>query len=310
MKKLILFLCACLLTVGIVLPAAAITPIDPAKPSSLTLQYSFGGKAFEGLRINTYRIAEVFPDGTYELTGDFASYPVNIHGITSQAEWKQITSTLAAYIAADSLAPSATLTTNASGVVAFRDILPGMYLTTSVRVESPKEVVIFENFITVIPYPADDGGHDYDVVAYPKYDSFTPSEREIEYKVIKLWSDKGSENKRPASLEIEILKNGSAESVVTLSAENNYSYTWSAPDDGSIWQAVERNIPEGYTVTVDRSGNSFVITNTLKTEDPDSPPTGDTVVVWHFALPMSLAGGVLLVIAAWRKRSEDAEEKN
>ena len=101
MKRIIAFICAVILTVGALIPIAHALPIDPAAPSSLTVQYSNAGIVYPDLEIKTYRIASVAPDGSIDLTGDFAGYPVNIHGITSQAEWNDVASTLAAYINAD-----------------------------------------------------------------------------------------------------------------------------------------------------------------------------------------------------------------
>ena len=305
MKKLLSFICIFSLIIGIfALPSYAAVPIDPEKPSSLTITYKYGEKLYEGLPVKIYRVASVAPDGTFELCGDFANYAVNIYGITSQAEWRVVTSTLASYISADAIAPTASMLTDASGNAAFTNLIPGMYLTLSVVVESPKEVVTFEDFLTVIPYPSDTGDHNYDVTAIPKCSVYTPTEKEIEYKIIKLWRDEGAGKLRPKTVEVDVYKDGVLDSTQLLSAENNWTYTWKAPDDGSVWHAVERKIAGDYTVTVERNGNNFVITNTLETEEPPAPPTGDTFVTWHLTLPMGMAGGVILLIAAWRKRRE------
>ena len=305
MKKLLSFICIFSLLAGIFAPSAyALVPIDPERPSSLTITYKYGEKLYEGLPVKIYRVASVAPDGTYDLCGDFADYAVNIYGITSQSEWRVVTSTLASYIAADNLAPTQSLLTDASGTAAFSGLVPGMYLTLSAVVESPQEIVTFENFLTVIPRPSDTGDHDYDVTAIPKCSSYTPTDWEIEYKIIKLWRDEGAGKLRPDTVEIDLYKDGVLDSTQILSADNKWTYTWSAPDDGSVWNAVERKVAGDYTVTVERNGNSFIITNTLETDDPPAPPTGDTLVLWHLILPMGLAGGVILLIAEWRKRRE------
>jgi len=311
MKKIITFFCAFILLSGLLAPTAyALVPIDPERPSSLTITYKYGEKLYEGLPVKIYRVASVAPDGTYDLCGDFANYPVNIYGITSQSEWRQVTSTLASYIRADSLSPTAASLTDTAGTAEFKNLVPGMYLTLSAIVESPAEIVIFEDFLTVIPYPSNSGEHNYDVQAYPKCEAHTPSIEEIEYKTVKLWRDEGAVEDRPKTVEIDIFKNGILEATQTLSAANNWSFTWTAPDDGSIWSVVERNISEDYYVTIEKSGNSFVITNTRLTDDPPAPPTGDTSVAWHYALPMCIAGGILLIIATYRKRVSDDGQTN
>ena len=201
-RTLSILLCVLIFAAAVSPSVCAITPIDTRRPSSLTLQYTHGGKYFEGLNIRTYRIAEVFADGTYALTGDFASYPVKIYDVTSQSEWRSIATTLAAYAEADDIEPTCTGITDEWGMVSFTDILPGMYLTVSVTSVDGATVTIFETFLTVVPHPSEDGDHDYDVTAIPKSDSYTTG-GDIEYKVIKLWKDEGGTDKRPAGKTCE-----------------------------------------------------------------------------------------------------------
>ena len=191
MKRILAYFLS-LLTVFVMLSTSVycITPIDPARSSSLTLQYAHGGKYYGGLEIKTFRIAEVFPDGTYALTGEFAKYPVKIYEVTSQSEWRAIASTLAAYIHADGIEPTCTNVTDILGTVSFTDILPGMYLTLGVSETEDNVITVFETFLTVVPYPSDDGDHNYDVTAYPKCEEHEFG-GDIEYKVVKLWKDKG-----------------------------------------------------------------------------------------------------------------------
>lgn len=318
MKKTIYLICALILISGALIPAVhAVIPIDPAAPSSLTVQYSYAGKVYPGLEIKTYRIASVAPDGSIDLTGDFAAYPVNIHGITSQGEWNDVASTLAAYINADKLTPTAAGVTNASGTVTFSGILPGMYLTLAVAVEDPELIVFFENFLTMVPTPDENGAHDYNVAAYPKCETFPPNppEEEIMYKVIVLWRDEGFEHKRPGSVNVELIRNGVIDDIRVLSPAEDWTYSWITPNDGAVWSVLENPVPDGYTVTYTSRERAvlvktFIIINAYTEsptpDDPDAPPTGDTLSLWHIALPMCLAGGVILILAAWRRRYEDA----
>ena len=355
-------------------------PIDTEKPASLTLQYRHNGSFYEGLTIHAYRVAEVSASGVYSLSGDFTAYPVNLNGVTSQSEWKTIASTLSAFAAADGLMPDLTAVTDRSGMVSWQNIQPGIYLTTSVRFESQAEVTTFENFLTVIPYPVQDGSYQYDVIAYPKCSSQPVTPGMTEYRVIKQWRDSGFSQNRPASVKVRILRNGKIQEVQTLSSENNWSYSWTAEEDGSIWQVAEVAIPAGYTVTSGANGNTFLLTNTWQTEDPEDPDdpddpndpprppfvpdnpgppkdpdvpdvpdtpdtpdtpgnpdipdipdipdvpddpdvpktdrpditvppnqpkTGDTTLLWPYAMAMSLSGSLLLLLAIWRIRKEE-----
>lgn len=311
MKRILSFI-ICTLCVLMLVPfsALAITPIDPARASSLTLQYRHEGTPFEGLEIRTYRIARVYENGTYALTDPFSEYPVHIYDVTSQAEWRQIASTLASYAAADQIVPTCTAKTDGSGTVSFTDILPGMYLTLSVTAVNGDTTVLFENFLTVVPHPAENGEHDYDVIAYPKCESHTSEETDgetdekKEYRVVKLWKDNGYSEERPESVAVEILRDGTWYANVELSEENNWSAHWEAEDDGSVWYAVERGVPADYTVTITEDGGTILITNCCRHEESEAPQTGDTRVVWPYMLAMCLSGGMFLILATWRKRSE------
>ncbi|MBR2131710.1 MAG: hypothetical protein IJ955_04080, partial [Oscillospiraceae bacterium] len=218
MKKLISILSICLVCLFAVSPLTtyAITPIDPLKDSSLTICYQHNDRPYEGLKVRTYRIAEVFADGTYALTGSFKDYPVSIYAVTSQSEWKQIASTLEAYAIADQLPPTRIGVTDAKGCVAFTDILPGMYLTMAIRVERETDITLFECFLSVVPYPSEDGAHDYDVEVYPKCQTITPTPQEKEYKVVKQWKDNGFVEKRPDNVKVDIYKDGVLQSTQEL----------------------------------------------------------------------------------------------
>ncbi len=276
MKRILSILCFIFIFSIFCTSLSAANPVDPDRPSSLTLHYQNGGQGIEGLEIRIFRIADVHPSLTYALTETFRNYPVNIYKVTSQTEWRNIASTLSAYIDADAISPSYTCFTDSNGTAVFTNIVPGMYLTLGVRSEAPEKVVIFETFITLVPYPNDNGDHDYDVVAYPKSESYIPEKEDVEYRVMKLWSDSGNEDKRPSHVTVDVFKDGIYQFSQTLSSKNYWEFRWTAPDDGSNWQAVERDVPDNYTVTVSKRSNSIMIINSYVEgfpEDPDDPDT-------------------------------------
>lgn len=278
--------------------------IDPQRESSLTLYYRYNNEPFEELGIKTYRVAQVDEFGNYTLTGVFADYPISISGVSSQTEWKQISSTLASYTIADGIVPDYSGETDGDGMVKFSNILPGMYLTLSVSEKSGERVVIFENFMTVVPRLDQDGRYDYHGVAYPKYSSYIPEPEEAEYKVVKQWKDMGYEEKRPEYVDVDIFKDGSLWSTVKLSSENNWSFSWKALDKKHNWTAVERNVPEDYTVTIVNDGYTVILTNDYKLDNENPPQTGEMFIMWPHILAMGLSGGVIMLLAIWRKRIE------
>ncbi len=82
-------------------------------------------------------------------------------------------------------------------------------------------------------------------------------------------------------------------------------YTWKSVDDGSVWTVNETNVPEGYTVGIQRSGDTFSITNTKPaTPAGNHPQTGDTTNTTLYVVLMAASGLALLVLGiVLRKKS-------
>ena len=120
-KQITLLICLVALCMAMFCPLSvqAATPLDPTADISLTLHYQKEEQAFGELSISIYRVAEAFPDGTFELIEPFSSYPINIHDITMQEQWKNTAVTLSSYIVANQLMPYREATTNDVGTAVF-----------------------------------------------------------------------------------------------------------------------------------------------------------------------------------------------
>ena len=151
---------------------------------------------------------------------------------------------------------------------------------------------MFESFLAAVPGVDSEGQWVYSVSAKPKMSVHPPAKSEVTYKAVKAWRDGGQD--RPVSVSVEVRRDGQLQQSVTLSAENNWMYTWKAVDDGSVWTVNEVNVPGGYTVGIQRSGDTFNITNT-KPEAPAGkyPQTGDTTNT-PYVLLMAASGFVPL----------------
>jgi LPXTG-motif cell wall-anchored protein len=132
-------------------------------------------------------------------------------------------------------------------------------------------------------------------------------DEKAELKVLKLWRGDEGKNDRPKSIEVEIFHNGSSYKTVILSQENNWAYSWPVTDDASVWTVVERNVPQGYTMTVEERGAAFVLTNTwtpTDPEDPDKPPeTGDSSNIMMYVLIMIVSGSMLIFVGIRAKKA-------
>lgn len=86
----------------------------------------------------------------------------------------------------------------------------------------------------------------------------------IDRTVKKVWNDNNNPD-RPSAITVNLLCNGEIHDTVTLNASNGWSHDWTGLENGPLWSVREVNVADGYTASVSRSGNTFIITNTLTT---------------------------------------------
>lgn len=329
MKKSLLCLFVIGFILGLFLMPVSASSVEPS--FTIDLQYSVNDRAFSDQTVRIYRIAAFDSAGNYAAAAPFDGYHVKIHGITTQKEWRDAANTLAFYAAADQLEPNYTAKTDSHGCAFFRNVEPGLYLIEGFTVKEIEGTYRFENFILFVPTPQSNGTMKYDVEAKPKAD-FTPEPNEpvkpdepdkpnkpdvpdkpdetdipkapakVQYQVTKLWRDAGTDAQRPQSVTVVIHKNGEMHESVQLHAGNNWTYTWSAPENDDTWLVIEEDIPDGYTVVITSFGRSFFVTNSRTVELENAPQTGETLSLLPFVITMSLSGFVLNAMGIWRKR--------
>ena len=307
---LFVLLCLCLRLLPYPALAAstsdAVEPILPEKECSLTLSYCYADTALSGAEVKLYRVAEVSQDYQYTLTQSFEESYLILDGIQTTGEWNVARTTLEAYILAYDLAPEFTSVTNEDGQASFEALKTGMYLAIVSRTDRNYR---FDSALIPLPGLGPDGCWQYQTSVNGKAEALPPADpdEEVEFKVLKLWKGDENQENRPKSVEVEIFCNGSSHETVVLSEENHWAYTWSAKDDGSEWTVMERNVPEGYTVTLENRQSTFVLTNTWTSTKPNDPgkhpQTGDTLNLLPYILVMSGAGILLIILGTAGKKA-------
>ena len=310
-----MILCLCLLprTVFAASTADAKETIATDRACSLNVSYRCDGNAFDGQSVKLYKIAEVSGDARYTLTPDFGASGLILNGIQTNGEWNVIRSTLEGFILANKVAPELVGVTDEKGEVRFDGLEPGLYLTSGVRATQGDLTYAFASALVAMPGLSADGYWQYEVSVAAKPRVIPPSDpdQDISYKVLKLW--KGDEDlpDRPIQIEVEIFCNGSHFKTVILSEENHWSYSWTAKNDGANWAVAERNVPEGYRMTMEERGTTFVLTNVWVSDDPDAPinppPTGDTSNIYLYAVLMFASGAMLIILGMTGKRKRHEE---
>lgn len=330
-KRVFAFLSILMMLVA-VLPfhALAIAPIDLNREVSLTVTFQDGKLNIPNVRFDLYRVADSTEFAVFTLSGDFSKYPVAINDLDTEG-WKNTASTLAAYAKRDQISPTDTGVTGSDGRVTFpageTKLLPGLYLVVGESCYADGCWYNPEPFLISLPNRmADAHEWDYAVETGSKYNRVPVTEipDTVMRKALKVWVDEGGTVDHPQSIEVQLLKNGEVYDTVTLSAENDWRYTWSNLPSGVIWQVVEKTVPEGYAVSVSQEGVTFVVTNTTANDTQDPTPTPEvtppptnptepgapilpqTGMLW-WPVPLMICGGLLLFIIGW-VRSQKQEE--
>lgn len=281
--------------------------VDTDKTAALTLQLEYSGAKF-----SIYHVGAINRSGELSLTGDFTDYPVSLE--QDQAGWASLAYTLHVYTERDRLNPVANGRINAEGKLTFSGLELGLYLVVGEPFTSGNTTVTPQPFIICLPNLYDEEADwVYEVTANPKYTTDTEHEDEhtVNRKVLKVWEDKGNESYRPASIEVELLRDGVVFDTVVLDAKNNWSHSWTGLSNQYDWAVVEKSVPTGYTMQMSQEGITFVITNTNPNvpQTPDSPadPTlPQTGMLWW---PVGIFGilgiGFILIGLVKRRTSHE-----
>ena len=306
-----------LLTAVLLLSTVFSVTASAAQPAfgSITITYSHGDVTFPGLEVYAYRIADVDNYQYYSLVKPFSDYPVSIHNMQSQQQWKNLATTLTGYIYADNLPADAMVITDHEGVVIMNYMQPGMYLILGTAAENESEIVVFESFFAYLPQ-YNDGQWNYNVSLKPKYS--TPIQK-TEYSVVKLWQDTDHSDKRPQQVEVEIYRDGTLYKTEILNDANGWKYTWQTPAGPEKWSVVEKNVPDGYSVSVSENGGVFSIVNSYTPPPSDNPPddppppphipdTSDTYDIYIYSSLMCVSGLLLIILGVYRNRRYNEEE--
>lgn len=289
--------------------ASAAEAPDFSQTASLTLGYGINGSAVNGIPVTLYRVADIEngEDGiTFKLSGSFREYAIELNDLRTTEEWDALAQTLAAYAIADAVAPNGSGESSVDGSLTFDSLSCGMYLAVSEKAETENGIAVFSPALISLPDRDEQNEWKYSVEVYPKGTVTTPTEKTVEYTVVKHWKNAGT-NAHLANIEIALAKDGEIQSRQILSEDNNWIYSWTAKDDGSVWSVIETEVPEKYTVTVEQNQTAFYVTNTYTGETPPAPQTGDDSHIMLYVVLMAVSGLCLILLGLGRMRRCDSE---
>ena len=292
----------------LLLMAAAPTAYAADDDFRLTVRYGYDGVPIPDARFHLFLVGDVAADGTLSLTGEFSGYPVIVNG-QSASGLQTAADTLYGYAQRDQISPIQVAATSASGHAAFFSLSRGLYLVAgqpcnidgTLYQTQPQLIAVTE-----------------DLILEAKCEAQEEPMQPQTISVLKKWVDEGYESKRPDSISVSLLQDGYVLETVTLNAENNWRHTWTDLEPGWEWSVAE-DCPDQFAVTLQREGDTFVLTNTRTVFPQDPPPptvpqTGthapaipQTGLVWWPVLAL-LAAGILLIVAGVKLRRKERKD--
>ena len=317
-----------ILVLGVILTLAFTTAFtvnadNAAHTEKLTVSCFKNDVALKGMRWNIYRVAEILPNNSYQLSGKFAEYKVNINNIDT-SQMIAAAETLETYATVDDIKPLFTGVINKDGIVEYDKLTYGVYLLSGIPITIDNKYYLPTPSIIVIDDTLngeDDIRYNYNIKAVPKVKVLAASDRYYNFDgTVKLYWEKDREEERPKQVETVLLKNGTEFKSVVLNSENNWSYTWKNLSTRYEWSVIERQVPSGYTVSYVKNEINidpedpgqhdieFIIKNTgdyVPTETTTAAPAEklpQTGQLW-WPVPVMSAAGMIVFIAGWRVNS-------
>lgn len=229
------------------------------------------GQAKAGIEISLYHVGETISDEGIAWLPAYEQYQV-----ASDADSIQETApTLAAYISRDAIKPDSSAITSPSSQALFTGLDQGVYLLIGKSFSSGSKRYDPVPALVTVPQWSETNGDWITNIQVELKSEVTdipsgPSGNTTSVIVEKVWQ--GNDADRPTSVEVQLLKDGNPEATVTLSEQNGWEHRWTGLSCFHTWTVAERNVPNGYTVSVERDGKQFTITNEAGEEIPPEDP--------------------------------------
>ena len=192
---------------------------------------------------------------------------------------------LLAYIKSEDIKADKVVLSNSNKTV-FSGLEDGVYLVNISSIETKDYVYTFKSTLVEL------NGEDVELsIKYEKNEKAL-----YDLHVIKIWKN-DDVNKRPDSINVLLLRDSEVYDDVVLSKDNNFRYTWSGLSNEYTWDVMEKDVPSGYTLSIDREANTIMLTNTgsgmVKSVAGDLPLTGQ--LRWPVPI-LVIVGAVCLII--------------
>lgn len=251
--------------------------VQGEEKGSLTIILDNKGVVFPGVEYRLYKFGTIKADGSVELFGVFRNLKISVPD-TDTETLRVLSTTLKGFVVSGKIAPDRVAVTDDNGNAVFNDLDKALYLVTGDTVRHENNYVIPTPIIVPVPKIHDVTGQmNLDIVLFDKF-TVEPVDEVKKIQVLKVW--KGTDVLyQPHDISVELYRGDELYDTVVLNKDNKWQAEWNnlvGPD----WIAVEKDIPNGFVVTVEQQITRFVVTNTgPRDEEPSTgilePTTGE-----------------------------------
>lgn len=272
-----------------------VTAVSDGKASITVELFKYGEKKpMVGTSFRLYMIAEYL-----ETDGEKYEYkyiqPFDNANVDIKNPDYSVVLHLAHFATSNSL-PYTEKSIDETGTLVFDNLAAGLYL-----IVPSNNTNVSSSVISVTPDDAANGKNIM-VISKNSGDNGNEDDKDTYISVVKKWDTNKS---HPESVTVVLLRDGQEFERVELNAENNWHYRWDNLSKDYIWNVVEVDVPEGYTVYYETSSNTVTIIN--KSESGDSPtkpsePDDDKLVQTgqlNWPVPVCAMAGLVFFSVGW-----------
>ncbi len=289
-------LCSLIAVVLLVIPCMTVFTSASTVNTQQQVSLAIKDVPLSDIIFSAYLVAHMDGEGGFTVSDAFADSEVELNDDTDTA---QLSSSLVKYVLKNKIASDAEAVSDKLGVASFErsDLKQGLYLVTAQRTVKDGKTYCISPFMASLPYIYENTVN-YDVIADAKFELLPSIDL---YKVYKVWSDVGVEDKRPQSINISLYCDGEVHEKITLPHNGAWKYEWNDLPTDHIWWVEEDDVDD-YRFSVTENGSSFTVVNTYTGSYPppqeDIPSTGQ---LW-WPVPVLLCAGLALIVCGLVRR--------
>ncbi len=289
------------------------------KRSDITLEYHLSDCSFEFYRVYGKDVI----DEDFKKYRDEISLPENPSSLSAD-ELRTLAVTLDALTEKEGIASDFSAVTDKNGCLEYKNVPEGYYLIKGEPEISDGYLYTPSPIIVSVPLISEDGATTlYDIVIRHTKFSKEPVEELAEVKVAKIWSRDYKKSARPKEITAVLYKDGEAFKEIVLNADNNWEHIWKELPFGCDYKVIEKDVPDGFEMAVEKEDNSFIIKNTYRGEsggneldeptDEDSSEEDDTIIstgqLW-WPVPLLALMGIVFIMLGIVRRREEKDKQN